>query len=248
MAVISVGIRGSDQRLVNSFQRNSARVQTSVERLSTGKRINRPEDDPAGFVAAEQLRKELGDLKVKLKQVKTDRQESRRSQSGLANIQQTLTELRDRVVAANDTSITAAEREALVVEIDETAAALDRVAEITGLKSVPKVFPSSGVDNGVKQGTELPSADELSGHVDGIVGRRIAEGTQERIDQVFEELYSDQIVITTETLSMIEDTDYAAETSALAQAQVLTQGAIAALGYSNQQRIDQIEMLLDELI
>jgi len=247
MAVISVGIRGSDQKFVQNFKRHSDRVQTSVERLSTGKRINRPSDDPAGFVAAEQLRTELTDLKTKLKVVSRDRQESRSQQSGLAHAQQTLTELRDRVIAADDPSITADERAALIVEIDETVAALERVVAVTGITGLPQLLSSGGVVNGVKQSAELPTATELDAHVDGIQSRRIAGGTQERIGEVFEDLYRDQIVITTETLSLIEDTDFVAETAALAQAQVLSQGAIAAISYSNQQWIDQIELLLDEL-
>jgi flagellin len=247
MSVISVGTRGSDQRLVQSFQRNSARVQMSVERLSTGKRINRASDDPAGFVAAEGLRTELTDLKSKLRVLAGDRRESRGQESGLGNIQLTLTQLRDRVNAADDPSNSANERESLLAEIDEAAAAFERVVSVTGMKGVPQLRSSSGAIDNVKQGAGAPSAEELDAQVKSIQSQRVAVGTQERVGEVFENLYRDQIVITTETLSMIEDTDFAAETANLVQSQILTQGAMAALGYSNQQRIDQMKLLLDEM-
>jgi flagellin len=247
MPIISVGTRGSDERLVQSFQRNTARVQTSVERLSTGKRINRPSDDPAGFVAAEGLRTELTDLKSKLRVLAGDQRENRSQESGISDIQLTLTQLRDRINAADDPSFSAKERESLLTEIDETAAALERVVAVTGIKHVPKLRSSGDAANGAKQVAGIPSAGELDAQVNNIQSRRIAAGTQERIGEVFENLYRDQIAITTETLSMIEDTDFAAETATLAQSQVLTQGAMAALGYSNQQRIDQVKLLLDEL-
>jgi flagellin-like hook-associated protein FlgL len=48
-------------------------------------------------------------------------------------------------------------------------------------------------------------------------------------------------------LSMIKDTDYAAETANLAQSQVLSQGAMAALSYANRQRVAQLAVLLDKI-
>ena len=65
---------------------------------------------------------------------------------------------------------------------------------------------------------------------------------------MFEQLYQDQIVITSEALSQIEDTDFAVETANLVQSQVLSQGAMAALQYANRTHIDQISQLLDETV
>jgi hypothetical protein len=49
--------------LVQNYERSQERVGVSVEQLSTGKRINRPSDDPSGFVAAEEIRGELIELR-----------------------------------------------------------------------------------------------------------------------------------------------------------------------------------------
>src|SRR5262245_329004 len=132
MTRISPGIHGADQQLLNNMQRNSDRTQTSVERLTTGKRINRPKDDPAGFIAAEGLRKELNDLKQKLGDISTDRSQNHIRQSGLANIQGALTDLRGRVVSAADGGLTADQRTALENEIDEASKAVNRIARMTG--------------------------------------------------------------------------------------------------------------------
>jgi hypothetical protein len=53
----------TSSQLVHNFERSQRRVVASVEQLSTGKRINRPSDDPAGFVAAEEIRGELIELR-----------------------------------------------------------------------------------------------------------------------------------------------------------------------------------------
>ena len=86
MKLITLGVRGSDQQMLQSFRRNSEKLKTSLERLSTGKRINRPSDDPAGFVAAEGFRRDLADLRAKLKSIGTERRQSHLQQSELANV------------------------------------------------------------------------------------------------------------------------------------------------------------------
>lgn len=48
---------------VHNYEQTQRRVGVAVEQLSTGKRINRPSDDPAGFVAAEEIRGELIELR-----------------------------------------------------------------------------------------------------------------------------------------------------------------------------------------
>ena len=84
---------------------------------------------------------------------------------------------------------------------------------------------------------------------DAVTQQRAALAAHERTNlDVFEQLYQDQIVITSEALSQIEDTDFAAETANLAQSQILSQSAMAAINYSNQTRIDQITQLLDETV
>jgi flagellin len=244
MTAISVNTNGVDQRFVLSFQRNAARTRTAVERLSTGKRINRPSDDPAGFVAAEELRGELSDLRIKLKNLMAERQNVRTRQTGLASVQSALYELRDRVVSAADGVLTVAEKDALQAEISEAAEAVSRIAKLTGIKGAevqPKI-----ADQLTK--ADAAAVEYLDGRVRGNTSERASLGAYERTHlDVFQRLYEDQIVITTQTLSLIEDTDYAAETANLVQSQVLSQGAIAALSYANRQRVDQLAVLLDKI-
>lgn len=243
MTSISTGLRGTDQRLLQSFQRNTDRTKTSVERLTTGKRINRPKDDPAGFIAAEGLRKELGDLKQKLKAITGERTESHIQQSGLANIQNVLTDLRGRLVSIADGAITADQRAALAAEIDSAAEALNRIAQFTGN---PETF------NLATANPRLSANPDAAGLVDdtsqGVTDQRVALAAHERTHlDPFEQLYKDQIVITTEALSQIEDTDFAGETANLVQSQILSQSSMAALAYSGRQRTAQLTLLLDAI-
>ena len=60
MLTIGNNFASSTQRLLQKHERNHDLIQQSIERLSTGKRINRPSDDPAQFILAEDLRGDLG--------------------------------------------------------------------------------------------------------------------------------------------------------------------------------------------
>jgi flagellin len=246
MTSISLGTRGSDQQFLRTFQRNSDRLQTSLERLSTGKRINRPSDDPSGFIAAEGFRRDLADLKIKLNGISRERQQGHVRQSGLANIQTALVDLRDRVLAAADGFISAEERAAIEYEIGQAVEAVNRIADQTGNAGVAGINPAAAAT--------LPSADPAAAELidqqsQGVSQERVALAAHERTHlDTFEQLYQDQIVITSEALSQIEDTDFAAETATLVQSQILSQGAMAALSYANRQHIDQITLLLDEIV
>jgi len=47
------------QRVLNQ---NNSNLNTSLQRLSTGLRINRGKDDPAGLIASENLRSEISSI------------------------------------------------------------------------------------------------------------------------------------------------------------------------------------------
>lgn len=245
MTPLTVGARGVDHQLLRNYERNSEQVNASVERLSTGKRINRPKDDPAGFVAVQELRKDLMDLKTKLKGISSERSESHLQQSGLANIQQALLDLRGRVAGAADGFITADQRAALESEIDQAAEAINRVAKLTHTGDVVSIDPPTVAK---MQPTDATSVDLIDQQAKSVLQQRgqLAADEHTNLD-TFQTLYEDQIVITTQTISQIEDVDFAAESSNLVQSQILQQGAMAALSYSNRERVDQLKQLLDKM-
>ena len=243
MTSISTGIHGVDQRLLQNFQRNNDRTQTSLERLSTGKRINHPSDDPAGFIAAEGLRKDLNDLKQKLGDIATERDQSHIQQSGLSDIQDALTDLRGYLVSGADGTLTADQRTSLESEIDETAEAIDRIAKLTDNKGVASLDVSTA-----SLASNPDAAQLVDNESQSVTNERVGLAADERANlDTSQQLDQDQIAITTEALSNIEDTDYAAETSNLVQSQILSQGAMAALAFNSHQNVSQLTQLLDSI-
>lgn len=57
----------------------------------------------------------------------------------------------------------------------------------------------------------------------------------------------DRIAIATETISLIEDADFAEKSANLVQGQILSQAATAALAYAQQSHADTIGALLDRV-
>jgi flagellin len=242
MSRISFGVAGSDQRYIQSFQRNSDRAQTSLERLSTGKRINRPSDDPAGFVAAEGLRGELIDLKAKFKDLQSERTQSHIRQSGLADLQQALTDLRTRVDSPADITLSADERASLDNQIDEAAKEVNRIAQFTDNTGVAAFSPAALSPGDSNSAASVDAASENVSQKETALA--VAERT--RID-TFSNLDQDQITIHTQAISEIEDTDFASEASSLAMSQTLSQSSIVALSYADHQRASQITTMISQL-
>jgi flagellin len=244
MTRISLGLSGSDQRYVQSFQRNSDRAQTSIERLSTGKRINHPSDDPPGFVAAEGLRGELIDINAKLKGLKSERLQNQTQQSGLIDLQNALTDLRKQVDSPADITLSDDERSALDDQIDAAVEEVNHIAQQTGNTDIASFSTATA---------ESRSADASSGSAVDAAAQNVSQkqtvlaaDEQARID-TFTNLYQDQATIHAQAISEIEDTDYAAETASLTQSQTLAQSSIIAMAYSGHERVSQISAVLNQL-
>jgi len=241
MNSISVGTCGIDQQLLRNYQRSNDRLQTSLERLSTGKRINRPKDDPAGFVAAEAFRRDLTDLKAKLHDIAADRLNVNKQQSGLGAIQSALADLRSRLAEVPDIFISADERAAIESEINQAADAIERIAQYTGVSGAGWLRNGDGTTI-----SAASAAEQIDAQSNSVTADRASLGSYEHTQvDTFEQLYQDQVVITTEALSQIEDTDFAAETANFVQSKILSQGAMAALGYANRQHVQQMATLLN---
>ena len=243
MNPISIGLTGAGQQFLNSIRQNSQRQNTSLERLSTGKRINRPSDDPPGFIAAEELRKQLGDLQSKLGTIASQRDQNHIQQSGLANIENVLIDLRDQVLASADGFLSADEKAALQSQVNDTIDALNRIAKQTGNAGV--VGLDSAAAKTLQSGDDS-SAELLDAQTQSVESSQaqLAADDHAQLD-TFQNLYQDQVAITSGALSQIEDTDFASETAEFTQSRVLLQSAMAAFSYASRSQADQIKQLLD---
>ncbi|MCZ2836518.1 flagellin N-terminal helical domain-containing protein [Modestobacter sp. VKM Ac-2985] len=119
---------------------NSARVlgiadrqqSTSIERLSSGLRINRAADDAASLGIAEGLRTQIGGFKVALRNSQDGISVLQTAEGALTETHSLLHRMRDLAVqAANTGGLDDAARANVQTEIGQLRAELDRIAETT---------------------------------------------------------------------------------------------------------------------
>lgn len=116
---------------------NNVGLTRSLERLSTGLRINRGKDDPAGLIASENLRSEIKSLGAAISNAERADQVVNIAEGGLQEVSSLLTELQALVTAsASKAGLSDAEKEANQLQIDSVLQTIDRIASSTSFQGV----------------------------------------------------------------------------------------------------------------
>src|SRR5262249_28063161 len=109
----------------------------SLERLSTGLRINRGADDPAGLIASENLRSEKAAINSAITNSQRAEQVVNVAEGGLQEVNTLLLNLQSLVGAsANDAGVSAEEKSANQLQIDSILQTIDRVANATSFQGI----------------------------------------------------------------------------------------------------------------
>ncbi len=117
-------------------QNNNA-LTSALTRLSTGLKINRGKDDPAGLIASENLRSELKAIDTAISNSERADQVVNIAEGGLQEVSGLLTELQGLLTAsANKAGLSASEREANQSQIDSILQTIDRIASATSFQGI----------------------------------------------------------------------------------------------------------------
>jgi flagellin len=115
----------------------SGQMNKSLERLSSGFRINRAADDAAGLAISEGLRSQIGGLKVAVRNAQDGVSVVQTAEGALTETHSILQRMRDlSVQSANDTNDPDS-RKAIAAETTALSAELDRIASKTTFNNVP---------------------------------------------------------------------------------------------------------------
>ena len=118
-SMIAQRVNAGNQRLLSS----------ALEKLSTGYRINRGSDGPAGLIISENLRGELRGIDAAIGNAQRAEQVLNIAEGGLAEISNMLIEVQSLVgQTANEAGLSAEEREANQLQIDNLLSTIDRLA------------------------------------------------------------------------------------------------------------------------
>ena len=121
-----------------SLNQANEELQTRLHRLSTGLRINRGADDPAGLIISERLRSEISGLNTAVKNSTRASSVIATTEGALAEVSNLLSSIKGLVVeAANTGAVSDDERKANQVQIDSAIDSITRIsnsASFGGLK------------------------------------------------------------------------------------------------------------------
>src|SRR5688500_13385709 len=117
------------------LRKNNNDLNTSLERLSTGLRINRGADNPAGLIASENLRAEKVGLAKAISNAERASNVIGTAEGGLSEVSSLLNELQGLVnEAANSGGLSAEEVTANQLQVDSILNTINRVAQSTSFQ------------------------------------------------------------------------------------------------------------------
>jgi flagellin len=262
----------------------SAALNVSMQRLSTGKRINSAKDDAAGLAIAASMSAQVRGMNQGIRNANDGISMAQTAEGALDEVSNMLQRIRELAVqkansiySSNDKSNITAEQDALaaqvsnilrntqfngqkllngtagnagVVQIQAGANTNDAInmtfgdlTTDTALTNVMVLGDSSAAtptDSSVKTTATLEQFDAAIGRVANV--RAGLGATQNRLQSAVNNLTSN-VTNLTDARSRIEDTDFSAETTALAKAQILNQASTAMLSQANQSQQGVLKLL-----
>ena len=240
---------GIQLSLVNNFSRTNRFTDSATERLSTGLRINRGSDDPAGLIAAERLRNDVVDISARVRVLNARERQANIQESGRQAAADVLRSVRGLIVEASDGATSADQRQAIQGQVDASLDALDRLGAASGfaLPASLEALRSGGSANLV-DGDSAEAATIVDQELAAVNLARAAAGAYQKYTiDVDRRLAEDQAVAAASALSQIADTDYALESSNLVKGQILEAASIKTMALFQQLRSNQISSMLDLL-
>ncbi|MBL4699033.1 MAG: hypothetical protein JKX70_09405, partial [Phycisphaerales bacterium] len=237
---------------LRQLEQNQAQIAQSYERLATGKKINRASDDPSGMIAATQHKVRIYSIEAEIKGLNRNASFLGAKEGGLSVISEQLEELNGLVVqAANLAGNSQEEQDAIKLEIESVLESIDRIATTTTFKgqTILSEYRVGSIAEGLNSLATLAFEDPEAAQkiaknsVDSVATKRAIIGNSLNEIDSKQSVLSDELINLTDSLSSIEDTDFAAESAKLIRAQILEQASILAIDI-NRQSAQQVLSLL----
>ena len=140
------------------------KMQTSMERLSSGLRINSSADDAAGMAVANKMRSQLNGIKMAIRNSQDGISLVQTAESGMSEISNMILRMRELAVQMENGIYTAKDRDNAQLEVNALLAEVDKIANNTRFNGV-KVLDGS-YDQSIRAGNT--NAETIRVSVDGL--------------------------------------------------------------------------------
>jgi flagellin len=247
------------QRNLNTSQNA---LNTSLQRLSSGLRVNSSKDDAAGLAVAEKMNAQARGMTVARRNANDGISLAQTAEAGMNVISEHLQRMRELAVQSASGQYDEDNRSALDTEYQQLASEIDRVISATNFNgkmlldgtfsdgivfqvgattteesqiaiSIAELTIDLGEITGDTGDNALSEMSKLDELIQMINTNRASLGAiQNRFEGVLTQLQAAH-ESTEASRSRIMDADYSAETAALARAQILQQAGVAMLAQAN---------------
>jgi len=161
--------------------RSSSSMQTSLERLSSGLRINRAKDDAAGLAISERLTSQIRGLNQAVRNANDGISLIQTAEGALSEVENSLQRMRELAVQAKNGTYNDSDRESLNDEFDALATEITRITDVTEFNNINLLGQASvislqvGWEGGANNVINVSAADINAGSgVTDVVGGTIS--------------------------------------------------------------------------
>jgi flagellin len=243
------------QRNLNTSQSSLA---TSMERLSSGLRVNSARDDAAGLAISQRMNAQIRGINVAIRNANDGISLAQTAEGALATITDALQRMRELAIQAQNGTNSAGDRANLDTEFQQLAAEVTRIADQTKFNGTAIVGTGATTNTfqvGANNGDTLTiTTSQITTVTGGISTAAAASTAVAAIDTKLDAINTSRatygaamsrfsmaiqnLQITGENMSAargrIVDADFAAETANLSRAQILQQAGSAMVAQANQ--------------
>ncbi|MFC3099922.1 flagellin [Altererythrobacter lauratis] len=271
MAAINTNINAL--RASNASTSADKMMGVAMERLSTGKRINGAKDDAAGLAISTTMTADIRAMNQGIRNANDGIALAKTAEGALDEVSNMLQRVRELAVQSKTETYSNDDRGYMNSEVAQLQEQISDILANTKFNGVTLFSTSAGTDVEVDiatnatdvvtltstaiDGTNISAtaldvstaalADTTIGNVDAalkdISATRASLGAgQNRLESAITNLSTNSINLS-DARSRIVDTDYSAETTALAKAQILSQASTAMLAQANQSQQNVLSLL-----
>ena len=115
----------------NSLNHTNSAMEKTIQKLSTGLRINSAADDAAGFAISEKMRAQISGLEVAIRNTQDATSMLQVAEGALGETNSMLQRMRELAVQASNDTLTSQDRSYIQLEIDQLQDQIDRIAKTT---------------------------------------------------------------------------------------------------------------------
>lgn len=261
----------SAMRATNSAVAAGKMLGTSMERLSSGKRINSAADDAAGLAIVNSMTSQIKGMQQGVRNANDGISLAQTAEGALNEVTNMLQRIRELAVQAGSDTYAASDRTNIQAEVTQLSSQIDDIVTNTKFNGIAVLTQTAditvlaganaadAVDLAMTDLTALGAATYTVTGADGSAARtalttidtnlgtvstaRATLGAgQNRLQSAVNNLTNVSTNLT-DARSRIQDTDYSQETTALAKAQILGQASTAMLAQANQSQQNVLSLL-----